>query len=84
MSRTRSLWLCLSGTLLFSSPALACAVCYGDKGSDQVLGAKAGVLLLLGVIVSLLATIAGVALFWASRARKLDELEALQRAAAIH
>ena len=54
--------------------AFACAVCYGDPNSLQVQGAEAGVLFLLGVIVSVLLSIAGMILFWARRARRISQV----------
>ena len=58
--------------LLSSRPALACAVCFGDPDSAVTQGAKAGILVLLGVIGTVLVGIAGIALFWIRRARALD------------
>ena len=48
----------------------ACAVCYGNPESDMAKGAAAGVLVLLGIIVFVLAGIAGVTVFWMGRARR--------------
>src|SRR5262245_403283 len=50
----------------------ACAVCFGDPKSPLTLGAKAGVLLLLGVVVTVLGAIVGVGFYWARRARLLE------------
>ena len=59
-------------SLVFWSDALwACAVCFGDPESSLTKGAVAGVLVLVGIIVSVLGGIAGMALFWAKRARML-------------
>jgi hypothetical protein len=55
----------------------ACAVCFGDPQSPLTLGAKAGVLLLLGVVVIVLGAIVGVGFFWARRARLLEVQEIL-------
>ncbi len=60
---------------------LACSVCYGDPASPLTEGAKAGVLFLGAVIVGLLAAIAGVIVFWARRARKLEAAPPEPRAA---
>ncbi len=50
--------------------ARACAVCYGDPESDMAKGAAAGVLVLMGIVVSVLAGIVGVTIFWVRRARR--------------
>jgi len=55
----------------------ACAVCFGDPQSPLTLGAKAGVLLLLGVVVVVLGGIVGVGIYWARRARLLEVQEIL-------
>ena len=58
------------GVILSGSEALlACAVCFGDPNSDMVKGANAGILILLGVVVTVLGAIVGVTLFWMRRAR---------------
>ena len=54
---------------------LACPVCWGDPNSDLVVGAKAGVLFLLVVIVGVLFAIAMIARSWARRAREIDAKE---------
>jgi hypothetical protein len=63
------------GALLISLPAraLACAICFGDPNSLQVQGAEAGVLFLLGVIITVLLGIAGMILFWARRAKRIGQ-----------
>ncbi|MCE2438479.1 MAG: hypothetical protein J4F39_03520 [Candidatus Latescibacteria bacterium] len=48
----------------------ACAVCYGDPESDMAKGAAAGVLVLMGIVVSVLGGIVGVTIFWVRRARR--------------
>jgi hypothetical protein len=63
------------GVILFGSEALlACAVCFGDPNSDMVKGANAGILILLGVVVTVLGAIVGVTLFWIRRARLLKRV----------
>ena len=52
--------------------ALACPVCWGEANSPMVDGAKAGVAVLLGIVVCLLIAIALIARSWARRARSLD------------
>lgn len=66
-------------TLLSSRSALACAVCFGSPDSSLTQGAKAGILILLGVVAAVLTGIVAVALFWARRARALEQ-GALDRA----
>lgn len=56
--------------------AQACAVCNGAADAQISQGAKAGVVVLGGVVATMLAAIASVAAFWARRARALDAAEA--------
>ena len=65
--------LLLTGVVTILSPKMtqACAVCFGDPNSLQVQGAEAGVLFLLGIIVTVLLSIAGMILFWVVRARRI-------------
>jgi len=60
------------GVLLIASPALACSVCYGDPNSAMSQGAKAGVLVLLGVIGVVLTGVASLLIFWMRRAANLE------------
>ena len=60
------------GVLLSAAPALACSVCYGDPNSTMVQGAKAGVLVLLGVVGVVLTGIASLLIFWMRRAARLE------------
>ena len=55
---------------------LACPMCFGAAGSDQVYAAKIGILVLLGCIVPILAAIGFIARTWAKRARALDQKQA--------
>lgn len=52
--------------------AQACAVCVGDPDSPLTQGMIAGVLLLLGVIVSVLIAIAGFFIFLAHNSRRVS------------
>ena len=61
--------LALAMILVRPECLLACAVCFGDPNSDMVKGANAGILILLGIIVSVLGGIVSVMLFWMRRAR---------------
>ena len=56
--------------VLFPEMVLACAVCYGNPESDMAKGAAAGVLVLMGIVVSVLVGIVGVTIFWVRRARR--------------
>ena len=60
------------GALLIAEPVLACSVCYGDPNSAMTQGAKAGVLVLLGVVGVVLTGIASLLIFWARRAARMD------------
>lgn len=57
----------------------ACAVCYGDPESDMAKGAAAGVMVLMGIVVSVLGGIVGVTIFWVRRARRLGNAGSLSR-----
>ncbi len=61
---------CLAA-LLSAAPALACSVCYGDPNSAMSQGAKAGVLVLLGVVGAVLTGVASLLIFWMRRAAHL-------------
>ena len=67
------------GTLLYSRTAAACAVCFGSPDSAMIQGAKAGILILLGVIGAVLTWIVAVTVFWIRRARRL-QADAVARA----
>ena len=54
---------------------LACPMCFGAAGSDQVEAAKLGILVLLGCIVPILIAIGFIARAWAKRARALEAQE---------
>lgn len=58
-------------TAVIPRVAHACATCFGDPNSGLVKGAKAGVIVLAVVAYGVVLTMAGVAGFWAFRARKL-------------
>jgi hypothetical protein len=62
---------CLAA-LLSAAPALACSVCYGDPNSAMTQGAKAGVLVLLGVVGVVLTGVASLLIFWMRRAARLN------------
>jgi len=54
-----------------NSPALACAVCFGDPESPLTKGALMGVYVLLGVVSFVLAGITATGVFWIQRSRRL-------------
>ena len=60
------------GALLSAQPALACSVCYGDPNSAMAQGARAGVLVLLGVVGVVLLGLASLFIFWMRRAANLE------------
>ncbi len=80
MSQTRlasaslAILACL-GAVLNAQPVLACSVCYGDPNSAMSQGARAGVLVLLGVVGVVLLGLASLLLFWMRRAAKLRAVE---------
>jgi len=54
---------------------ISCPICFGDPSSQQVHGARVGVLFLLGITLGMLTAIALVARSWILRARALNRLE---------
>jgi hypothetical protein len=74
MKKTTLFLLACLAILVTPSMGHACAVCYGDPNSLQVQGAEAGVLFLLGVIITVLLSIAGMILFWVVRARRIAQV----------
>ena len=62
------------GVLLSAQSVLACSVCYGDPNSAMTQGAKAGVLVLLGVVGVVLTGLASMLIFWMRRAANLNRL----------
>lgn len=57
--------------LLSGSIAQACSVCFGDPNSGLVRGAKAGVIVLAGIVYGLLFLMTAVVGSWIRRARRL-------------
>ena len=55
--------------------ALACSACWGAPDSPLTQGAKAGVFVLLAVIVLVLGGILSVMILWIKRARMLEASE---------
>ncbi len=60
------------GVLLSAEPVMACSVCYGDPNSAMAQGARAGVLVLLGVVGVVLLGLASLFIFWMRRAANLE------------
>ncbi|NOS99567.1 MAG: hypothetical protein HOP29_02960 [Phycisphaerales bacterium] len=56
---------------LSGSVARACSVCFGDPNSGLVKGAKAGVIVLAGIVYGVLFLMTAVAGTWIRRARRL-------------
>jgi hypothetical protein len=56
----------------------ACSVCFGDPNSPIVHGAKAGVAVLLGIVLFVVGGIVAVAIYWIRRARLLKVQAALR------
>ncbi len=71
----------LAAGSLTSTPAFACAVCFGDPNSLMVKSASTGIWLLIGIISTVLLTFIGLFGFWWSRARKLSRTEITRLAA---
>jgi len=61
--------------LLGPKCANACSVCFGDPESLQGRAMKAGILVLLGFICTVLSGFAGLFLYWMSRSRRLAATE---------
>ena len=74
MNKGTLMLLVLTANVLTPAVTFACSVCYGDPNSLQVRGAEAGVLFLLGVIGTVLLSIAGMILFWVRRARRIAQV----------
>lgn len=64
-------WLLRAGLLVAAAPApvLACAACFGKSDSDLARGSFAGVLLLLGVVLTVMGGIAAFFIYLARRGR---------------
>ena len=71
MRRGAAVILAVAAVLGCASPALACAVCFGDPESPLTKGALMGVYVLVGVVGFVLAGIAATGVFWIQRSRRL-------------
>lgn len=66
--------LAVAAVLGCASPALACAVCFGDPDSPLTKGALMGVYVLVGVVSFVLAGITATGVFWIQRSRRLARI----------
>lgn len=74
--RARHVWAWAVLVMLASAPeVLGCSVCFGDPNSDLAKGAVRGVLFLGVVIGSILISIAGIAVNWSIKARRITALD---------
>lgn len=71
MRRGAVVVLAVMAALGYASPALACAVCFGDPESPLTKGALMGVYVLVGVVSFVLAGITATGVFWIQRSRRL-------------
>ena len=71
MSRGAAMVVAIVAVTACASPALACAVCFGDPESPLTKGALMGVYVLVGVVGFVLVGIAGTGAFWIHRSRRL-------------
>jgi hypothetical protein len=71
LTRLMPVWV----AFILCDEALACAVCFGDPDSDLAKGAVAGVVLLGCVIFCVLLGIAGTAVHWSRKARRLELIQ---------
>jgi hypothetical protein len=73
----------VSAGLDLGAGLLACSVCFGDPTSPLAKGAEAGVWVMIGVIGFVLVAIAGIAVYWAQRAKMLDANDAYEHKPAM-
>jgi len=78
-SLSLAIFTCLV-VFLNAQPSLACSVCYGEPSAPISQGVQAGVLVLLGVVITVLAGFASLLIFWMRRAANLRALEVPQAA----
>ncbi len=65
-------------TTAIGTPALGCAVCFGDPDSLMAKGAFAGVMVLFLIIGFVLTGVAGTAFFWLHRSRRISRCDGLE------
>jgi hypothetical protein len=73
----RLLLLCLAVTVFFAvaTEVRACSVCFGDPESPMAKGFVWGVLVLVAIVGCVLSAIAGIAVFWMCRGRRLAQCD---------
>lgn len=64
----------LVASCLFSSKAMACAVCVGNPSAPLTKAANQGIVFLLGVVVFVLAAFAGLFIYWMVRAHRMEKI----------
>ncbi len=74
MKRGGAVVMAVTAFQWWSSPVLACAVCFGDPESPLTKGALMGVYVLVGVVGFVLAGIAATGLFWVQRSRRITRV----------
>ncbi len=65
----------VASLLLYASVVEACPVCFGAEDSQLVTGTKAGVWVMLGIIVAIQAAFAGFFLYLRRRAKLMARVE---------
>jgi hypothetical protein len=68
----RAVSVAMFAVAVSASPAVACAVCYGNPDSPLTKGMAAGIWVMLGCIGFVLAGFAGVFLYWMYRSRHIE------------
>jgi hypothetical protein len=64
------LWSAISSALISPAIASACSVCMGNRDSDLVKGAEAGVFLMVLITYTVLLSFAGMTAFWFVRSKR--------------
>ena len=75
LCRRLGLATCLTIQWIATTPALACAVCFGDPDSPMTKGVVAGVIVLVSVVGFVLLGVAGTGLYWVHRSRRLTRVD---------
>jgi hypothetical protein len=72
LEKTKGLgYLTFAFLLLGPNCAVACSVCFGDPESQQGQAMKAGILVMLGIVGTVLSGFASLFLYWMSRSRRI-------------
>lgn len=64
-------FVCCVILMLFTSPAKACPVCFGDPDSEMAKGAVSGIIVLGIIVYGTMMGMVGVGVCWFVRARNL-------------